>query len=383
MSGNIVEERLAVERTGGRIAFTNDLVHSSSSLINQFMNVYDPPLRDYLAAFRKNWRLDDVCDALASIADCRVLLVGDTILDEYQYVQPMGKSSKENMIANRSTSAELFAGGVLAAANHVASFCREVEIVTCIGDDSQESFIRGALKPNVTLNLLRRPTAPTTRKCRFVETGYLRKLFEVYFFDDSPLPEVLQAELNGVVARLAGESDLVIAADFGHGLIGPSAIETLHRQAGFLAVNAQSNSANHGFNLVTKYRKADYVCVDRPELQLAMADRTSSVETLIGRLASHIQSRRVMVTTGKDGCIGFDSNLGFNHAPAFTRSVVDTVGAGDAFLAVTSPLGMRGVPMEIVSLVGNAVGAMKVGIVGHRHAVEKAPLMKYITALLK
>ena len=54
-----------------------------------------------------------------------------------------------------------------------------------------------------------------------------------------------------------------------------------------------------------------------------------------------------------------------------------------AFLSVTSPLVAAGVNMETVGVVGNAVGAMKVGIVGHRESVEKIPLVKFLTALLK
>jgi sugar/nucleoside kinase (ribokinase family) len=59
------------------------------------------------------------------------------------------------------------------------------------------------------------------------------------------------------------------------------------------------------------------------------------------------------------------------------------MGAGDAFLAVTSPLVAAGNNMELVGFIGNAVGAMKVGIVGHRQSIEKVPLLKYLTALLK
>ena len=69
--------------------------------------------------------------------------------------------------------------------------------------------------------------------------------------------------------------------------------------------------------------------------------------------------------------------------PAFTKTVVDTVGAGDAFLAVSAPLAAAGAPMELVGFVGNAAGAMKVSVVGHRRSVEKIPLLRYITTLLK
>ena len=43
----------------------------------------------------------------------------------------------------------------------------------------------------------------------------------------------------------------------------------------------------------------------------------------------------------------------------------------------------NGIDMDFVGLIGNAVGAMKVSTVGHRQSVEKIPLMKYITALLR
>lgn len=80
VTGKIVDERLAVERGGGRIVFTDDVVHSSSALINQFMDIHDPPLQDYLNRLRGTQRLGDVLAALDKVADCRVLLVGDAIL---------------------------------------------------------------------------------------------------------------------------------------------------------------------------------------------------------------------------------------------------------------------------------------------------------------
>jgi sugar/nucleoside kinase (ribokinase family) len=63
--------------------------------------------------------------------------------------------------------------------------------------------------------------------------------------------------------------------------------------------------------------------------------------------------------------------------------VIDTVGAGDAFFTVTAPLVAIGGQMVDIGFVGNAAGALKVGIVGHRKSVEKVPLMKFVTALLK
>jgi sugar/nucleoside kinase (ribokinase family) len=59
------------------------------------------------------------------------------------------------------------------------------------------------------------------------------------------------------------------------------------------------------------------------------------------------------------------------------------MGAGDAFFSVTAPMVAAGGDMHHVGFIGNAVGALKVGIVGHRRSVEKSALLKYLITLLK
>lgn len=387
VTGKIADEQRAVEEGGGHIVFTDDVVFSSSSLINRYLDIYDPALREYLESGRSKNMLDAALKAIDSIANMKVLIVGDAIIDEYLYVAPMGKSPKENMIATRFIDRELFSGGVFAAANHIAGFCKEVRVITCLGaNDPHESFIMQSLKPNVGLTPIRRPLAPTTRKTRFVDEGYLRKMFEVYTFDDKPLDTELQEKVDGAIAEHAAEFDLVIVADFGHGLIAPSTIDVLNRTSRFLAVNTQTNSANHGFNLITKYPRADFVCIDTPEARLAAADKNGDIETVVrGCLSRLIDCPNIIVTLGRLGCLTYarDSAIPFHQIPAFTKTILDTVGAGDAFLAVSAPLVAAGTPLDVAGFIGNAVGALKVGIVGHRQSIEKPVLVKSIRSLLK
>ncbi len=385
ITGKIADERRVIESYGGKIVFTEEITYSSSNLINRHLAVFDPEVNAYLARVRAVDMLGQTLAALDRIADKRVVLVGDAIVDEYQYTVPMGKTPKENMIAAKFEQRELFAGGVIAAANHVADFCAEVEVVSVLGEkESYEGLIRKSLKPNVSCNFLFRPNIPTTRKCRFVDPGHMRKLFEVYHFDDTPLNGRVERQLGEVVLRKIRDADVVIVTDFGHGTITDSTIKILGENAPFLAVNAQSNSANHGYNLVTKYPRADYVCIDAPEARLALHDRFSDLGSMIEeRLAPALGTNRLIVTQGRNGCLTYDKADGLHHVPAFTKQVVDTVGAGDAFLAITSPIVAAGAPMEVAGLIGNAVGALKVGIVGHRRSVEKVPLVKFLTAFLK
>lgn len=385
VTGKILYERKAVEEGGGNVHFTDEVMFSSSELINRHLNIFEPHVREHLDSLRENGGLAEILDLIEQVADYRVLLVGDAIIDEYQYVLPMGKTPKENMIATRYQDRELFAGGVFAAANHVASFCKEVDVITCLGEsESHEELIRQSLRPNVRLHVLRRGGAPTTLKRRFVDPSYMRKLFEVYFMDDEPLTAELQTQLNELIAEIAPKADVTIATDFGHGMLSASAIKTLTETARFLAVNTQSNSANLGYNLVTKYPKADYLCIDAPEAQLAVSDRLSPVSDVARRLVEqHVDCDKIIVTRGKHGCITYERGDIAHTIPAFAKNVVDTVGAGDAFLVVTSPLVAAGGAMNRVGFIGNVVGALKVEIVGHRRSVDKVSLIKGLTGLLK
>ncbi|MCG8512109.1 MAG: PfkB family carbohydrate kinase, partial [Rhodospirillales bacterium] len=385
VTGGIIEERAAVEKHGGRIVFTDDITYSSTSLINRHLAVFEPTLDQYLEAQRDQGLLDELLELIDRISGFRVLMIGDAIIDDYRYVSAIGKSPKEHMIATLFDNREVFAGGVFAAANHVAGFCKEVELITTIGDDAEyEKLIRDSLKPNVRLQAFRRRGKPTTRKTRFIDRGYLRKMFEVYHMDDTPVPPPIESKIEKFLRDKAADFDLVIVTDFGHGLISSSLIGTLRNSAKFLAVTAQSISANMGYNLITRYPSADYICIDMPEARLAVSDRQSDPRDIVGQvLPARIDCPRFIVTHGMNGCVGYQRDRETIHVPAFTKTVVDTVGAGDAFFSVTSPIAAAGGAIDRVAFIGNAAGAIKVGIVGHRSAVERVALIKFLNTLLK
>lgn len=386
ITGKIISESKVVEDLGGKVIYTDEITFSSSTLINQHLGVYEPTLQQYLEVLRSENKIDELIGAVKKIQNYKILFIGDAIIDEYQYVKPMGKSAKENMISALFKDREIFAGGVFAAANNVADFCQEVEVITALGShDTYEELARETLKSNVKLFSFNRNNAPTTRKCRLIDSGYsIRKMFEIYFMDDTPLWGQDESALLALIEDRIEDADVVIVTDFGHGLLGKNAIKLLTEKAKFLAVNTQSNSANHGFNLISKYKRADYICIDGPEAQLAVQDKFSEVEKImVDLLPAVIECPKLIITQGKHGCCTYDRVSGITQVPALTKTIVDTVGAGDAFFVLTAPLVAAGIPMDIVGLIGNAAGAMKVGIVGHRNSVEKIPLIKFLTALLK
>jgi rfaE bifunctional protein nucleotidyltransferase chain/domain len=385
VTGKILDEQSAVEAYGGRIHFTDNITFSSSTLINRYLATPNSELRSYLDSARERDFERRVPKMIDAISNLKVLMVGETIVDEYVYVSPLGKPPKENVLASLHRGKELFAGGVIAAANHAANFCGHVEVFTCLGSsDSHEQLVRDSLMPGVRLWSVTRPNAPTVRKTRFVDADYLRKLFEVYTMDDAPLGGDLESQFAEEIVGRAKDFDVVIVTDFGHGLLTPAIRAALLSSAKYLAINVQSNAGNFGFNLVTKYPRADYVCLDAPEARLAISTKDADLgDVATSALRERVDVDRIIFTHGRYGCVTFDAEKGVSRVPAFTRQVVDTMGAGDAFLAVTAPLSSVSDDLDMVGFVGNAVGAIKVGILGHRKAVEKVQTLKYIQTLLK
>ncbi|SVE49649.1 uncharacterized protein METZ01_LOCUS502503, partial [marine metagenome] len=132
---------------------------------DNFLSTYSVETIDFLARFNEKYNFDNIRQNLDDLKDLKVLIVGDGIVDEYHYCEPMGKSAKANIIVNRYVENEVFAGGAFAIANHVSSLCDEVQLVTLLGkENSREDFISGNLNPNVEAKFFLREDGPTIVK---------------------------------------------------------------------------------------------------------------------------------------------------------------------------------------------------------------------------
>jgi bifunctional ADP-heptose synthase (sugar kinase/adenylyltransferase) len=349
------------------------------------MSSYPAETKDFLQQFKKRHSPQSIIDHLKSTEDVKVLVVGDIIIDEYHYCIGMGKSQKDNIIATKFLSQEIFAGGVLAAANHLAGFSKNVTLLSCIGAKNDYSnFIAGSLKPHIQTKLFHCSNSTTVVKRRFVDANFLNKLFEICYLEEANyLPSSLENEICAYLEKHLKDFDMVLVTDFGHGFITPKITNLLCKKAKFLAVNVQTNSANLGFNLITKFPRADYICIDEPEIRLACHDKYSDLEKLILEISKRVECKKIIITRGHRGSLAYDKKDGFIAIPVFSKEVVDRIGAGDAYFSITAPCVYKNNPIEIVGFIGNAVGAMKVLIVGNRSSVEPAPLYKYVTTLLR
>lgn len=384
MTGKIAKEENVVCEIGARLAFAEDIVFSSTNLINRFFSSLPNEIQEYLHIFRSRYSINDIFEILDKMQDLKVLVVGDAIIDDYHFCDVIGTSSKDPALAIKYKSNDLFAGGVLAVSNHVANFVDTVDVLTVLGEkDSQEDFIRSQLRSNISPYFLFQTGGPTTIKRRFVEGYSLNKLLEVYIIDDSGLSAHTNNEACNLLRERLPAYDVVIAADFGHGAISNEMIQVLAERSKFLAVNTQANAGNRGFNTISRYPRADYVSIAEHEIRLEKRSPDGPLRPMIQELMGAVGCKQFVVTRGRQGAIVADSNGSYVDIPSFARNIVDRVGAGDAFFAITAMASALNATNEILGFIGNIAGSLAVEVVGNKKAISKMAAKKYITSLMK
>ena len=269
-----------------------------------------------------------------SIKDFHVLVIGDAIEDRYRFCTALGKGSKESIVAAKFEREEVYQGGVWATASHLTDLVKEVRIWH--GE-------------RVTINT------------KYLD-GYNNKLFSVHEFKDAP------ASAEPIDLSFF---DVVIVNDFGtQNFLTPQRRERIMKESRYLAVNAQSNSLNYGFNRVNEKWPYAHLCVcDELEARLAAHEPEAPIEEVILKLPYP----SIIVTQGANGATGY-ANHEFYREAAQTDRPIDLLGAGDAVLAVVAPFARAGFSIKELVHLGNAAGAAKVGILGHRTHVTKEQL---------
>jgi len=380
----ILREEEAVKAVGGQLYLTEEDTYSASSLINRFTNVFSPEVRLYLESFRKRYSEETVLGYLREISKLKVLTIGETIIDEYNFCRVLNKANKDPILAAKFLFVEKYVGGILAINNHLAGFCDSLSCLTALGDrDVQEEFIREHLDKRVLLHFIRKLNAPTIVKRRYLEEYLSIKLIEIDDMNDDPLLPSDEEAFIEKIADLAPKHDVVIVADYGHGLMTERAIRVLCEKAPFLALNVQVNPGNYGFNLLSRYPRADFVTIDEPEARLEMKKKQAAIENITQVLTAQLQCQSFLLTRGQNGTLGYDKNGGFSFTPVFSTTLVDRIGAGDACLALTAPCAAMGAPTEILGFIGNIAGAAACAVMGNKSFLDPASCFRNITSLMQ
>ncbi len=346
-SRSIYHEMQVLERYGGRIHFTSGETFSSTKLSHFLLNAPDaaqknPLLRNERVLFKDisalGFKLEQLKSFLAKAAPLRVAVIGEAIVDEWVDVALTNLSTQSRCVAGLETGRVRQVGGAAAIALHLANFAAEVD---CFTNDIPASWPRNVRPVPVASGEL--------VETRFVDGETGRPVFKTR--------KLTLAGASPDAVPPFDAYDAVLVADFGHGLIDADTVNDRirARTRAVVATMAQVNSSNYGYNLPIKYRGADYCSLNRTEAELCLHERNLPIETLVRRSAALLGCRTVSVTDGSHGA-GVLAGGELFTLPSLAIEVVDTIGCGDAYFALSALAAAVGLPAPLIALVGS-IGA--------------------------
>ena len=384
--GSLQQALAAAQKVGAQIRYVGTVSYSSTRLLNNHFDHLPAGVKDFCANLSRTITGQDLQDAVEGFSGLKTLIIGDTIFDRYSYVKVQGLTSKNRIISGRFLREETQCGGALAVFRHVKQFAPHARFLSLVGAEPwADSLLREHVAPDED-KTIRAPGFTTVVKQRFVEPlaegKELSKLFAVNYIDaESPPREVLDRLAESIRREIAW-ADAVLLLDFGHGMMQPHIRDLIQETAPLLALNCQTNSNNHGFNIISRqYKRADAFSLDEQELLLSVGHRHLNHQAELQKLQKNLNARYAWLTRGSVQTIGL-LNDNVSLCPPLETEVIDTIGAGDAFFSVAALGVARKLPVALATFLGQLAGAQAVRIVGNQHPISKSTLLKSGAALL-
>ena len=337
LSKNISSEINAIKSVKGKIKFTSGKTYSSSKLLNQNFSELSRDKKHFIKEIKKSSSFNQIYQKVEGLKNQKILIIGESIIDEYIFCEGLGKSGKESVLSLRKKITEKYLGGVLSVALNCLSFSKKISIATYLGDDKElNNFIKKKLSSNIKLNYIIKKNSPTILKQRYLDIVDSRKLIGIYNINDDNISLTEEIKFIKLIKKEIKKNDLIIVLDYGHGLITDKITKLINKNSKFFSLNAQINSSNVGFHSLSKYKNIDSLSINATELRHEMREREGDVVKLGIKLKKSLNVKNLTITQGQSGAILINKNNKVFRAPAFANKVLDKIGAGDTLLALLS-----------------------------------------------
>lgn len=293
----------------------------------------------------------------AQLAQARVLVVGDVMLDRYWY-GPVDRISPEAPVpVVRVTRQEERLGGAANVAYNVVSLGAQASLLSVVGEDEASHELEALVARTGIVPCLGRDAAlRTTVKLRII--GRQQQLMRLDF-ENTPDHEVLATQ-TARFAELHTQHQAVLFSDYGKGgLAHIGLMIDQARQAG-LPVLIDPKGSDY-----SRYHGATLITPNRAELEQVIG-RWSSEDDLSRKaqaLRQSLQLQGLLLTRSEEGMTLFDEQ-GQLHVPAQAREVFDVTGAGDTVIATMAALMAAGTTLRQAVPVANRAGGIVVGKFG-------------------
>jgi rfaE bifunctional protein kinase chain/domain len=216
------------------------------------------------------------------------------------------------------------------------------------------------------------PALQTTQKIRIIAHPRHQQIVRLDRENDGRLGKPVLQKIRRFMIRNAARYDAVVISDYGKGVIHRELLDLLARLAGEKNLLCIADPKKENFGV---YRNLSLITPNRDEASEASGidiRDESSLREAGRRLVEMWQAKAVLITRGPEGVSLFRSGREVRHFAAEPQEIFDVTGAGDTVVATVSLALASGASYEEAAVLAN----LSAGLVGDEVGPVAVPLEK-------
>ena len=308
-----------------------------------------------------------------NISRCKILVVGDAMLDKYYFGEVTRISPEAPVPINRVIEVKETLGGAANVAHNLSLLGCQTFIVSRIGNDNHgENFLKKLSARGIDFSATIKTAQPTTTKIRII-SGH-QQMMRLDFEDTAPL-DGADAEifLSNIFSRLEN-FDAVIISDYGKGIctekICSEIISECRRRKKIIVIDPKGDDWE-------KYSNANFITPNLKEfnlvLQKKISNSDSEIEFAAEKIIDKFNLQGLVVTRSAKGLTLIDGE-NISHIKAKAQEVFDVSGAGDTVISVFTLALAGGLNSNQAAYLANLAAGVVVAKVG-TYAVSREELL--------
>jgi hypothetical protein len=291
------------------------------------------------------------------IAQTRILVVGDVMLDRYWHGDVARISPEAPVPVVHIQREEVRLGGAANVALNIRMLGANVTLLSTVGSDEAAATLRKLLKENsVDAQLDEDSGMDTIVKLRVI--GRSQQMLRIDF-EKEPDHEVLAAMLDRFQSLLT-QHDAVLFSDYGKG--GLAHIPQMIRMARDAGKPVLIDPKGSDW---ARYAGASVITPNRAELAQVVGSWSSETQLndKAQELRQQLSMQALLVTRSEEGMTLFEDNQS-SSVSAQAREVADVTGAGDTVIATLALMMACGVELKQAMTLANRAGGLVVAKFG-------------------
>ena len=310
-------------------------------------------------------------NCLGSLAKCRILVIGDVMLDHFIWGHVRRISPEAPVPIVEVTREEFYPGGAANVARNISPFSPHTHLMGRVGKDSAADRLRDLLIADKVdpAPLLVHDTLPTISKARV--SARQQQIVRVDREKLLPLTADELAEIEKRLRALAPNLDAIILEDYGKGFMTTELMQLVSKIAAEhkLIVTVDPSPRNplpwSGVTLVKPNRLEAFAAAGLEDHLLPGPPAQNPELLEVGRiLLEKWAVNSILVTLGEHGMMLFERGQSPHHIHTRAREVYDVSGAGDTAIALLTLALAAGFKLQDAAEIANHASGIVVGKLG-------------------